>query len=168
MMALDTISSRLSLDGYGPAVLVVVAALGLLIWQKAHIKMDPREPPLLRPWIPFVGHLIGMLQYHQRYFEKLRFVTRRHPSWNPTRDLTKVMIASQTALNIQCLPIHSQYSHRRCTSLRRRTCNRLHSARRIWTLTLSWLNSEFEWSTAALKWEGSSDTCPRIQKRCPF
>jgi hypothetical protein len=37
--------------------------------------MDPQEPPLLRPWIPFIGHLIGMLQYHQAYFEKLRFVT---------------------------------------------------------------------------------------------
>jgi hypothetical protein len=80
MIAFDAISLRLSLDGYGSAVLVVVAALGLLLWQNIRIKMDPREPPLLRPWIPFIGHLIGMLRYHQTYFEKLRFVTQCRPS----------------------------------------------------------------------------------------
>lgn len=74
-MALDTLSSRLGLDGYGPTVLMVVAAMGLLLWQTIRIKMDPREPALLRPWIPFIGHLIGMLRYHQAYFEKLRFAT---------------------------------------------------------------------------------------------
>ena len=83
-MALEAISSRLSLDGFWSAVLIVVAALGLLLWQRIRIKMDPQEPPLLRPWIPFIGHLIGMLRYHQAYFEKLRFVTLRHPSWNPS------------------------------------------------------------------------------------
>jgi hypothetical protein len=79
-MAVDAMSSYLSLNGYGLAVLMVVAALGFLLWQNLRIKMDSREPPQLRPWIPFVGHLIGMLRYHQAYFEKLRFVTRSHPS----------------------------------------------------------------------------------------
>lgn len=80
MLAIDAISSCLSLNGYWSALLLVVAALGLLVWQTIRIKMDPREPPLLRPWIPFIGHLIGMLQYNQAYFEKLRFVIPRSPA----------------------------------------------------------------------------------------
>lgn len=33
---------------------------------------DPREPPVISSLIPYVGHMIGLLRYGQRYFEILR------------------------------------------------------------------------------------------------
>ena len=35
---------------------------------------DPREPPVLSHYIPYVGHIIGMIQHGQGYFDMLRFV----------------------------------------------------------------------------------------------
>lgn len=35
-------------------------------------KYDPREPPVIHQKIPFVGHIIGLLQYGLRYFEIVR------------------------------------------------------------------------------------------------
>lgn len=33
--------------------------------------LDEREPPLLKPSIPVVGHLIGMAKHHGGYFQIL-------------------------------------------------------------------------------------------------
>lgn len=35
-------------------------------------KYDPREPPVISSLIPYVGHIVGLLRYGQRYFEILR------------------------------------------------------------------------------------------------
>ena len=35
-------------------------------------KYDPREPPVIASLVPFVGHILGLLRYGQRYFEILR------------------------------------------------------------------------------------------------
>lgn len=35
-------------------------------------KYDPREPPVLSHFIPYVGHIIGMIRYGTSYFEMLR------------------------------------------------------------------------------------------------
>ena len=35
-------------------------------------KYDPREPPVISSLVPFVGHILGLLRYGQRYFEILR------------------------------------------------------------------------------------------------
>ena len=35
-------------------------------------KYDPREPPVISSSIPYVGHILGLLRYGQRYFEILR------------------------------------------------------------------------------------------------
>ena len=35
-------------------------------------KYDPREPPVILSLVPFVGHILGILRYGQRYFEILR------------------------------------------------------------------------------------------------
>jgi hypothetical protein len=37
-------------------------------------KVDPREPPVIRSTIPYVGHLIGMALSGSRYFKKLQYV----------------------------------------------------------------------------------------------
>lgn len=60
------------LDGYMPSYILVVAAVLLLCWHKLSVKLDPAEPKLLKPTIPYIGHIIGMLRYSGGgYFEKL-------------------------------------------------------------------------------------------------
>lgn len=43
---------------------------------------DPREPPVISSLIPYVGHILGLLRYGQRYFEILRSSIRLLPK-NP-------------------------------------------------------------------------------------
>ena len=43
-------------------------------------KYDPREPPAIPSLIPYVGHMLGLLRYGQRYFEILRSHILRPPS----------------------------------------------------------------------------------------
>lgn len=33
---------------------------------------DPKEPPVIPQKVPYVGHIIGLLQFGLRYFEILR------------------------------------------------------------------------------------------------
>jgi hypothetical protein len=62
-----------SIDGYNiPLLLIFLAAAFLLFWQFSGPPMDPREPPLLRPDIPVVGHLIGMMRKQMDYYAILR------------------------------------------------------------------------------------------------
>lgn len=53
-------------------VVVVLVLILLILSRFDHV--DPKEPPLARAQIPFIGHLIGMLRYHIMYFELLRYV----------------------------------------------------------------------------------------------
>jgi hypothetical protein len=56
---------------------VAIAALFSLFWYFAlqalsSKKLDPREPPVIPPTIPYVGHLIGMGLSGSRYFKNLQ------------------------------------------------------------------------------------------------
>jgi hypothetical protein len=55
-------------------VLVLAAFVPALwfLWRKADVQLDPREPPIALPKIPFIGHIIGMIRYQLGYFEILR------------------------------------------------------------------------------------------------
>lgn len=60
-------------DGYSmPLLLLFLAAVFVLLRQLFEPRMDPREPPLLRPNIPFIGHLIGMVRNQMEYYAILR------------------------------------------------------------------------------------------------
>lgn len=59
------------LDGYTPSIIMAALAIGLICWQRLQVKIDPREPPILKPTIPFVGHIIGILRYQMAYFDTL-------------------------------------------------------------------------------------------------
>jgi hypothetical protein len=61
-----------SLSGYLPVIVLVVAVILLFVWQRLAIPMDAREPHLITPKIPFIGHLIGMMRYQTDYFQQLR------------------------------------------------------------------------------------------------
>ncbi|CCF37880.1 hypothetical protein CH063_09110 [Colletotrichum higginsianum] len=40
------------------------------------VSMDPNEPPLARPTIPFIGHIIGLFQHSWKYLD---IVHAKHP-----------------------------------------------------------------------------------------
>ncbi|PSN74430.1 cytochrome P450 [Corynespora cassiicola Philippines] len=53
------------------AALVVAVVLGAVVAKWATPEADPREPPVLRPAVPFIGHLIGMVWQGPPYLAKL-------------------------------------------------------------------------------------------------
>lgn len=60
------------LDGYVSSYLLAVAGVLYLCWYKLSIELDPTEPPLLKPTIPYIGHIIGIIRYAGGgYHEKL-------------------------------------------------------------------------------------------------
>ena len=51
-------------------------AAALLIWfvldRRYAPKHSPREPPMVSSSIPYIGHILGLLQYGTRYYQKTR------------------------------------------------------------------------------------------------
>lgn len=56
--------------GIGIATAVVFLSL---LYKFSSPQMDPREPPVLKPGIPLVGHLVGLVRYGVDYFDVLRY-----------------------------------------------------------------------------------------------
>lgn len=54
------------------AVLVAVSIMLALIALSRIDELDEREPPLLKPTIPYCGHLLGMLKWQVGYMQMLR------------------------------------------------------------------------------------------------
>jgi hypothetical protein len=61
------------LSGYAPSFVLFFATILLIAWQKLLVKNDPQEPPLLKPKIPIVGHLIGLLYYKMEYYHQIGY-----------------------------------------------------------------------------------------------
>lgn len=57
---------------YPPLIVLSIIAACLLLWHRLRAQMDPLEPPQLKPRIPLVGHLIGMIRYHTVYLEMIK------------------------------------------------------------------------------------------------
>lgn len=53
-----------------PIVAIFIATLSLARLPRKH---DPREPPYVYTSIPFIGHIIGMIQYGAQYFEIVKY-----------------------------------------------------------------------------------------------
>jgi hypothetical protein len=53
--------------------IAVVLAMGLVVASKMG-ELDEREPPLLKPGIPLIGHLFGILRWQVGYMQILRWV----------------------------------------------------------------------------------------------
>ena len=52
--------------------LVALASVSLLVflyWRRGH---DPREPPLISPRIPIIGHALGIIRHGIPYYTKHR------------------------------------------------------------------------------------------------
>ncbi|TVY15750.1 Cholesterol 7-alpha-monooxygenase [Lachnellula arida] len=61
---LDSISNR------HMALLVIMLSVVVLWWQPS-VTMDSLEPPLLKPIVPYIGHIIGFFRHQTKYLEIL-------------------------------------------------------------------------------------------------
>lgn len=59
------------LQGYTPSIILALTAVLLILRQRLAVQLDPQEPPILKPRIPYIGHIIGLLKYHTAYFDQL-------------------------------------------------------------------------------------------------
>jgi hypothetical protein len=62
------------LNGVAISIVLGLAAVFYLFAQRICLprKLDPREPPPLKPRIPYVGHLIDMYKYGSEYYSQLK------------------------------------------------------------------------------------------------
>jgi hypothetical protein len=66
--------AMLSVDNLSPnwtAGIVGLLTLWVTLRYLSARKLDPREPTVLPPWIPVVGHVLGMAFYGGRYVKRL-------------------------------------------------------------------------------------------------
>jgi hypothetical protein len=54
-------------SGYMPSIYLAAATVLLLLLQRLNPHMDPQEPPLVKPTVPFIGHLVGMIKHQAEY-----------------------------------------------------------------------------------------------------
>jgi hypothetical protein len=57
-----------------PGMVVAIAALPLILYLVNRVvfpTVDPREPPILRPKIPFFGHIISLIREQTNMFDRL-------------------------------------------------------------------------------------------------
>lgn len=75
MSSLGVSESFLADHGLNSLWLLLLAAIFLYgRFRLTGDSRDPREPPEVKPRIPFVGHIIGVLWYRQDYYRQLRYV----------------------------------------------------------------------------------------------
>ena len=53
------------------AVAMVLIVLLFLPWVWT-ARLDPREPELLKPTVPLIGHILGLIQYQAKYHQILQ------------------------------------------------------------------------------------------------
>ncbi|KAI1871195.1 uncharacterized protein JN550_004640 [Neoarthrinium moseri] len=58
---------RGSLDGFTLS-LILALSVAALFWRLFALRLDPREPAALKPDVPVIGHIIGMLKESHRYW----------------------------------------------------------------------------------------------------
>lgn len=59
-------------DGFVPSVALLTAIPAMLYLAyliRSPVTMDAKEPPLLRPTVPFIGHIIGIFQHSWEYLD---------------------------------------------------------------------------------------------------
>lgn len=55
-------------------IFAVLLCVAVLTSHSLRIKVDPREPPVVYPKVPFIGHIIGMVREGPLYLKRLRYV----------------------------------------------------------------------------------------------
>lgn len=52
--------------------LAIIVGTSLFLTRIVGIKQDPREPPLVSAYVPYVGHVIGLMRSKFNYYVQLR------------------------------------------------------------------------------------------------
>jgi hypothetical protein len=55
------------------AITAAVIFSSLLLYSLSSPRTDPREPPILKPAVPFVGHIVGLVRHGVDFFDILRY-----------------------------------------------------------------------------------------------
>jgi hypothetical protein len=67
------VKSQGSTDARSYILTTAIIAIGFLLWRTwTSQSLDPREPPLIHPKIPFIGHIIGLARDQAQYMGYLR------------------------------------------------------------------------------------------------
>ena len=69
-----SVAGRLSEVDWTPGMVAAVAALpvALYLFQRVVFPtVDAREPPILRPKVPFFGHIISLIREYTSMFDRL-------------------------------------------------------------------------------------------------
>lgn len=64
----DIISSTWLSKSLLLVLMIPLMLLFIYIFVKFHFKHDPHEPSYVQPYIPFIGHILGMIRYGAKYF----------------------------------------------------------------------------------------------------
>ncbi|KAL2061012.1 hypothetical protein VTL71DRAFT_9064 [Oculimacula yallundae] len=87
---------------YGnPYVLLLggVLAVGIFVsWYLTNQSVDTREPPTLRPKVPMIGHLLGIMQLQADYLNKLCSTNARWPIFTLKIFSTKIYVITSPDL----------------------------------------------------------------------
>jgi cytochrome P450 len=60
-----------------PITIALGAVFALLAFLALNPRVDPREPPVVKPGIPLVGHIIGLMRYQAQFHINLQRATRQ-------------------------------------------------------------------------------------------
>jgi hypothetical protein len=55
--------------------ITTVVVIVSLLFRFASPQIDPREPPAIKPGIPIVGHIVGLIRHGVDYFEAVRYAS---------------------------------------------------------------------------------------------
>ena len=66
----------MDLIALGSVIAVLGAAVAVLL-PALNLQHDAREPPLLRPTVPLIGHVLNLMRYSVSYYTRLR---QKHPN----------------------------------------------------------------------------------------
>jgi hypothetical protein len=72
----STFETAMAFEGTQNIALVAASCfigITVLLWTWTRDVSDPREPPLLKPRFPVIGHLLGIMQHEAEYFQRIRY-----------------------------------------------------------------------------------------------
>ena len=60
------------LNRYATSIFLAIAVLVFLVQRSLAVRMDRREPPLVKPRIPYIGHIISLVKDPSTYLQSFR------------------------------------------------------------------------------------------------
>ncbi|KIW23167.1 uncharacterized protein PV07_11387 [Cladophialophora immunda] len=83
-------------------LLTVITLLAVTVHRSLTIDHSPGEPPVIKPGIPYIGHILGIIRYGTKYFEIVNRKTRYPIYTLPTLSTRQYIVTSpQIAAQLQ-------------------------------------------------------------------